>query len=171
MMNNQEHVSINLNVRGLTESATLAINNQSRQLISQGKHVYRLGLGQSPFPVPEVVQKALRQNSHQKDYLPVQGLQTLREAVARYHAKSDSTHFTPDSILIGPGSKELMFLLQICYYGDLVIPTPCWVSYSPQAQIVGRQVVSIPTSSRMNGVCSRKVCGSCANRIPVAPVW
>ena len=146
MMNNQEHVSINLNVRGLTESATLAINNQSRQLISQGKHVYRLGLGQSPFPVPEVVQKALRQNSHQKDYLPVQGLQTLREAVARYHAKYDSTHFNPDSILIGPGSKELMFLLQICYYGDLVIPTPCWVSYSPQAQIVGRQVVSIPTS-------------------------
>jgi aspartate aminotransferase len=146
MLNNQKHVSLNLKVRGLTESATLAINNQSNQLIRQGKHFYRLGLGQSPFPVPEVVQKALRQNSHQKDYLPVQGLQTLREAVARYHSKYDGTHFNPGSVLIGPGSKELMFLLQICYYGDLVIPTPCWVSYSPQAQIVGRQVVSIPTS-------------------------
>ncbi len=146
MLDNQKHVSISLKVRGLTESATLAINNQSNQLIRQGKHVYRLGLGQSPFPVPEVVQKALRQNSHQKDYLPVQGLQTLREAVAKYHSKYDGAHFNSDSVLIGPGSKELMFLLQICYYGDLVIPTPCWVSYSPQAQIVGRQVVSIPTS-------------------------
>jgi len=146
MLNNQNHVSLNLNVRGLTESATLAINNQSKQLISQGKHVFKLGLGQSPFPVPEVVQHALRQNSHQKDYLPVQGLKPLREAVARYHTKGDCAHFNPDSVLIGPGSKELMFLLQICYYGDLVIPTPCWVSYSPQAQIVGRQVVSIPTS-------------------------
>jgi aspartate aminotransferase len=146
MLNNQNHVSLNLKVRGLTESATLAINNQSNQLIRQGRHVYRLGLGQSPFPVPEVVQKALRQNSHQKDYLPVQGLQALREAVAKYHSKHDGTHFNPDSVLIGPGSKELMFLLQICYYGDLVVPTPCWVSYSPQAQIVGRQVVSIPTS-------------------------
>ena len=146
MLDNQIHVSLNLNVRGLTESATLAINNQSNRLIRQGKHVYRLGLGQSPFPVPEVVQKALRQNSHQKDYLPVQGLRILREAVAKYHSKYDCTNFNPDSILIGPGSKELMFLLQICYYGDLVIPTPCWVSYSPQAQIVGRQVVSIPTT-------------------------
>ena len=146
MLNNQNHVSLNLKVRGLTESATLAINNQSKELISQGKHVYKLGLGQSPFPVPEVVQNALRQNAHQKDYLPVQGLQALREAVARYHSKEDCTHFNPDSVLIGPGSKELMFLLQMCYYGDLVIPTPCWVSYSPQAQIVGRQVVTIPTS-------------------------
>ena len=146
MLNNQNHVSLSLKVRGLTESATLAINNQSNQLIREGRHVYRLGLGQSPFPVPEVVQKALRQNSHQKDYLPVQGLQALREAVAKYHSKHDGTHFNAGSVLIGPGSKELMFLLQICYYGDLVVPTPCWVSYSPQAQIVGRQVVSLPTS-------------------------
>jgi aspartate aminotransferase len=41
--------------------------------------------------------------------------------------------------LIGPGSKELMFLIRITYYGDLVIPTPSWVSYAPQAEIIGRQ--------------------------------
>jgi aspartate aminotransferase len=33
-----------------------------------------------------------------------------------------------------------MFLLQLVYYGDLVIPTPSWVSYAPQAQIIGRHV-------------------------------
>jgi aspartate aminotransferase len=146
MLNNQNHVSLNLNVRGLAESATLAINSQSNRLIQENRHVYRLGLGQSPFPVPDVVQEALRQNSHQKDYLPVQGLQGLRETVARYHSKKDCVHFNPDSVLIGPGSKELMFLLQISYYGDLVIPTPCWVSYSPQARIIGRPVVSLSTS-------------------------
>ena len=48
----------------------------------------------------------------------------------------------PDDVLIGPGSKELMFLLQLVYYGDLVIPTPCWVSYAPQAQIIGRKVIT-----------------------------
>lgn len=146
MLDNQMHVSLNLNVRGLSESATIAINARSNQLISKGKTVYRLGLGQSPFPVPGVVQEALRQNVHQKDYLPVQGLKSLRQAVARYHAKYDGTHFNPDSVLIGPGSKELMFLLQLSYYGDLVVPTPCWVSYSPQAQIIGRQVVFLSTT-------------------------
>lgn len=146
MLNNQDHFSLNLNVRGLKESATLAINEQSKELLYQGKSVYRLGLGQSPFPVPTVIQDALRQNAHQKDYLPVQGLRTLREAVSKYHAKYDGIHFNPDSVLIGPGSKELMFLLQLSYYGDLVIPTPCWVSYSPQAQIVGRPVVTLATT-------------------------
>jgi aspartate aminotransferase len=38
-----------------------------------------------------------------------------------------------------------MFILQLVYYGDLVIPTPSWVSYAPQAQIVGRQIRWAPT--------------------------
>jgi len=33
-----------------------------------------------------------------------------------------------------------MFLLQYVYYGDLLIPTPSWVSYAPQAKIIGRNV-------------------------------
>ncbi|RME56504.1 MAG: pyridoxal phosphate-dependent aminotransferase, partial [Deltaproteobacteria bacterium] len=49
-------------------------------------------------------------------------------------------------VLIGPGSKELMFLLQLVYYGDLVIPTPSWVSYAPQAHIIGRHVRWVPTA-------------------------
>jgi len=48
-------------------------------------------------------------------------------------------------VLIGPGSKELMFLLLLVYYGEIVIPTPAWVSYSPQAQIIGRTVAWIHT--------------------------
>ncbi|MES9817028.1 MAG: pyridoxal phosphate-dependent aminotransferase [Candidatus Thiodiazotropha sp.] len=39
-----------------------------------------------------------------------------------------------------PGTKELMFLVQLVYYGDLVIPSPSWVSYAPQARIIGRQI-------------------------------
>lgn len=74
-------VYLNLNVRGMGESATLAINERSRRLMAQGKQVYRLGLGQSPFPVPEHVRESLAKNAHQKDYLPVKGLLALREAV------------------------------------------------------------------------------------------
>jgi aspartate aminotransferase len=50
-------------------------------------------------------------------------------------------------VLIGPGSKELMFLLQLVYYGELVVPTPAWVSYAPQAKIIGRQVRMLATSA------------------------
>lgn len=133
-------VNLNLNVRGLTPSATLAINERSAELIAQGRDVIKLGLGQSPFPVPEVVVEALKQNAHQKDYLPVRGLPALRDAVARYHHRKHGIEREGEHVLVGPGSKELMFIIQLVYYGDLCIPTPSWVSYEPQARIIGRRV-------------------------------
>jgi aspartate aminotransferase len=137
-------------VRGLNPSATLAINEYSAALQDQGRVIYRMGLGQSPFPVPDSVVDALKQNAHQKDYLPVKGLQPLREAVADYHRRLDGIHRSAEDVLIGPGSKELMFILQLVFYGDLVIPAPSWVSYSPQASIIGRQIRRVETQ-RHNG--------------------
>jgi len=142
---NGETVSLNLNVRGLGQSATMAINALSAGLVSSGRTVFRLGLGQSPFPVPHCVVEALRDNAHQKAYLDVQGLRELRESIARFHGRNDAVPVDPDLVLVGPGSKELMFLLQLAYYGDLVVPAPCWVSYAPQAHVVGRPVRFVAT--------------------------
>lgn len=130
---------LNLNVWGLPRSPTLAIDALSREIASTGKRVYRLGLGQSPFPVPECVVQRLRDSAHQKEYLPVEGLPALREAVAAYY-RAKGVEREAEGTLVGPGSKELMFLLQLTYYGDLIIPTPSWVSYAPQAQIAGRPI-------------------------------
>ena len=139
-------VNLNLNVRGLKQSATLAINERSAQMAHEGHKVYKLGLGQSPFPVPQVVVDELKVNAHQKDYLPVRGLRELRDTVADHHRRKQGIEATGQDVLIGPGSKELMFLLQLVYYGDLVIPTPSWVSYAPQAQIIGRHIRWVPTT-------------------------
>ena len=40
-----------------------------------------------------------------------------------------------------------MFILQLVYYGDIVIPTPSWVSYAPQASIVGRHISWLETDA------------------------
>ncbi len=138
-------VNLNLNIRGLPQSATLDINEHSKHLIKQGRQIFNLGLGQSPFPVPRPVVEELEANAHQKEYQPVKGLVELREAVAQYHKRTQSLECDGDDVLIGPGSKELMFLTQLAYYGDLVIPTPSWVSYAPQAQIIGRHIRWLPT--------------------------
>ena len=137
-------VHLNLNVRGLGMSATLAVNERSARLRQEGRRVFKLGLGQSPFPVPQCVVDELRNHAHEKDYLPVRGLRELREAVADYHRDTKSAECTGQDVLVGPGSKELMFILQLVYYGDLVIPTPSWVSYAPQARIIGRPIRWVP---------------------------
>lgn len=138
-------INLNLNVRGMQASATVAINERSNALLAEGREVLKMGLGQSPFPVPEPVVEALRRSAHEKDYLPVKGLAALRDVVATYHCRANGLVRTGEDVLIGPGSKELMFLLQLVFYGDLVIPTPAWVSYAPQAKILGRQVRLVPT--------------------------
>lgn len=137
--------SLSLNVRGLRASATLAIQERCAELAREGRVVYRLGLGQSPFPVPEAVVETLRANAARKDYLPVRGLHSLRETVAEFHRKRHGIACTAEDVLVAPGSKELLFLLQLVYYGDLLIPSPGWVSYAPQARIAGRAPIYIHT--------------------------
>lgn len=136
---------LNLNVRGLSPSATVSINERCAELRAEGQSVFRLGLGQSPFPVPPSVVEALKDNAHQKDYLPVKGLPELRDSIVEFIHRTEGLDYAPGNVLVGPGTKELMFILQLVYYGDLVIPTPSWVSYAPQARIIGRHLHWLPT--------------------------
>jgi len=136
---------LNPNVLGLPPSATLAINERSDALIADGRKVYKLGLGQSPFPVPQCVVAALREAAAEKDYLPVRGLRPLREMVTEFLHRRHGLERARRQVLVGPGSKELIFLTQLAYAGELLVPSPSWVSYAPQARIIGRRVTWLQT--------------------------
>lgn len=149
-ISDNRYLAINLNVRGIQPSATLRINELSNQLRAEGRDIIKLGLGQSPFPVPQSVVDALKANAHEKDYLPVKGLKPLRQSIAGYIRRRQNIRCDWEDVLIGPGSKELLFILQMAFYGDLLIPCPSWVSYAPQARIIGRTVHWLPTHAENN---------------------
>ena len=127
-------------VKDLKLSATLRMNEISRELESRGKKVFKFGFGQSPFQVPDDVVSELKNNAYQNKYLSMQGLPELREAIAKFVSLKKNYAYKAENILIGPGTKELMFLLHILFDGDVLLPTPSWVSYEPQA-ILGRNKV------------------------------
>ena len=129
-------------VKNLKPSSTLAINETSRKLEEQGKKIFKFGFGQSPFKVPVDVVEELKTNAHQNQYLPMQGLSKLRDAVAKYTSSKKNLNYKSENVIIGPGSKELMFLLHIIFDGEIILPAPSWVSYAPQA-ILGRNKVKI----------------------------
>ncbi len=129
-------------VKSLKPSSTLAINETSRKLEEQGKKIFKFGFGQSPFKVPADVVEELKVNAHQNQYLPMQGLSKLRDAVAKYTSSKKNLNYKSQNVIIGPGSKELMFLLHIIFDGEIILPAPSWVSYAPQA-ILGRNKVKI----------------------------
>ena len=136
-------------VKDLKPSSTLLINETSRKLEEQGKKIYKFGFGQSPFKVPEDVVRELKNNAHQNKYLPMQGLSELRNAVAKYTSKKKNYDYKSENVIIGPGSKELMFLLHVIFDGEIILPAPSWVSYAPQA-ILGRNKVQILQTKREN---------------------
>ncbi len=141
---------LNERFRNTEPSSTLRINEISNKLLDEGKNVYKFGLGQSPFPIPEILIETLKKNAHQKDYLNVSGLLKLREAVAEYHSKKNFYNYSEDNVIIGPGSKELIFQCQMVTEMPLLLPKPSWVSYEPQAKILKKDVNWIETSKNTN---------------------
>ena len=163
------NIHLNPRVRNVGVSPTVAINDLSNELLSDGRNVFKLGLGESPFPVPDSVVEALRAAAEEKSYLPVKGLPELREAIADHHRREFDVECDPEDVLIGPGSKELMFLLQLAYYGDLIIPSPSWVSYAPQAGLVGRKIHWVETSSENNWLITAEELEAVCSRNPTEP--
>jgi len=137
-------------IKNLDLSATLKINEISNKLEQEGKKIIKFGFGQSPFPVPDRVVDELKKNAHKKSYLSIQGLYDLRVAISKYESKKKNKNFSLDQIIVGPGSKELMFLLHVSFDGDVILPVPSWVSYQPQSIIADNKIHWIQTIAENN---------------------
>ncbi len=127
-------------LRGLEPSATLVINEKVNELWAEGREVYHLGFGESRFPVHPKIAEALRSHAYYHSYLPSQGLQKVRECIAEFYETRFRIPALPERIIIGPGSKALIHTFLQVLDGELILPTPSWVSYQPQAQLVGKRV-------------------------------
>jgi aspartate aminotransferase len=136
-------------VKSLEPSSTLKINEISKQLEDKGEKIFKFGFGQSPFKVPSDIVDELKNNAYQNKYLPIQGLKELRNAVAKYTSNQKNYNYKSDNVIIGPGSKELMFLLHILFDGEIILPAPSWVSYAPQA-ILGRNKIQLIQTKKEN---------------------
>ena len=137
------------NILKLKQSSTLIINEKCKKLINQGKKVYQFGFGQSPFPVPDKIVNTLKENAHRKEYLPIQGLDRLRDSISIDLRKKIGVNYSKENIVITPGSKEAMLLLHVAFSGEIILSAPSWVSYEPQA-IIGRNKVHWIQTSREN---------------------
>ena len=57
--------------------------------------------------------KALGQYASRGEYCPVMGIPELRSHIATHYSKRDNRIITPEDVIIGPGSKELLYLIQL----------------------------------------------------------
>ncbi|MDA1194802.1 MAG: pyridoxal phosphate-dependent aminotransferase, partial [Planctomycetota bacterium] len=83
-------------------------------------------------------------------YGPAAGNTDLREAVAATLAAGGLAGLTADCTIITPGAKGTLYLaLQVILSpGDeVIVPTPCWLSYPKMIQACGGKPVFVPTSA------------------------
>lgn len=126
-------------------SATMAINARVSELLARNVPVFHMGFGESRFPVHPRILEALREHAMARSYLFVAGLPELRAAVAAYYRREFGLEAEASQVIVGPGSKSLLFAVMQVLRGDVLMPTPTWVSYEPQARLVGKNVTQIAT--------------------------
>ena len=121
-------------------SATMALNAKINDLMAGGHQVYHLGFGESRFPVHSKILAAFIEHASARSYLPVTGLPALRVEAAGYYRRKFQIEAEADRIMIGPGSKGLLFAAMQALEGDVLLPIPSWVSYDTQAYMAGKNV-------------------------------
>ena len=106
---------------------------------------YGFAFGQSPFPVPKIVQDALIKNADKGAYAAVPGIPELRNAISKYNKYYFNMDVTPERIYVGPGTKELIFNLLEILHGTVILPTPAWLGYLPQIRFLKKNYHMLPT--------------------------
>jgi len=108
---------------------------------------YGFAFGQSPFPVPKLVQNALVKNADKGAYASVQGIPELRNAISKYNKHYFGMDVEPQRIYVGPGTKELIFNLLEVLHGTVILPTPAWLGYLPQIRLLKKNFHMLPTAA------------------------
>ena len=110
---------------------------------------YGFAFGQSPFPVPPLVQVALIENANKGAYAPTPGIPELRNAISKYNRHYFGMDVAPERIYVGPGTKELIFNLLEILHGTVILPTPAWLGYLPQIRFLKKNFHMLPARSNM----------------------
>jgi aspartate aminotransferase len=106
---------------------------------------YGFAFGQSPFPVPKMIQDALIKNADKGAYAAVPGIPELRNAISKYNKHYFELDVDPQRIYVGPGTKELIFNLLEILHGTVILPTPAWLGYLPQIRFLKKNYHMLPT--------------------------
>ncbi|MGY5147630.1 MAG: pyridoxal phosphate-dependent aminotransferase [Candidatus Nitrosopumilus sp. bin_7KS] len=106
---------------------------------------YGFAFGQSPFPVPKLIQDELIKNADKGAYAAVPGIPELRSAISKYNKHYFGMDISPERIYVGPGTKELIFNLLEILHGTVILPTPAWLGYLPQIRFLKKNYHMLPT--------------------------
>lgn len=140
-------------MRSVQRSPTAAFFERALALKQSGREVLSFTVGEpdrgTPVHIVEAARRALSEGATR--YTPTRGLPALREAIcADSTSRRGGVTHRPDQVVVSVGAKHTLFNLALALLGpgdEVIVPSPCWVSYPDQCRLAGATPVIVPTTA------------------------
>jgi aspartate/methionine/tyrosine aminotransferase len=134
---------------GLGTENAFVVLAEVKCLEAAGRSIVNLSIGDCDFPTPENIRQAAHDaiEAGYTHYSPSPGIPALRDAAARYLARSRGIAIAPEEVVVTPGAKPILFfsMLALINPGDEVIyPNPGFPIYESVARFAGGAPVPLP---------------------------
>ncbi len=139
-------------VSRIAESATLKVSRRAAELKARGVEVLDFGAGEPDFDSPAVAVDAAREALARgfTKYTAGSGIPELRAGVADSLRRRHGAPWGAPQVVITVGAKAALFELTLALFEagqEVIIPSPCWVSFPEQVRFAGALPVHVPTSA------------------------
>lgn len=147
--------------QNIAPSMTLSIDARAKEMKAAGLNVIGFGAGEPDFPTPKHICDAAKEaiDLGMTRYTPAAGTKELRKAICEKLRRDNDMTYTYGDILVSNGAKHSLFNIfqAILDPGDeVLIPTPCWVSYPELVRMAGGVPVFIPATEETNFIPTNK---------------
>ncbi len=148
-------IQISHRAKAIKPSPTLTVSNLAKEMKAKGIDVINFGVGEPDFDTPDYIKDEARKaiDDNFTRYTASSGIIELREAISAKLKRDNDLDCDPNDILVSPGAKASIFflLMTICDPRDeVLIPSPYWVSYTSQVEMVDAFPILLPTRAASN---------------------
>ena len=133
---------------GIQASPSMAVSMAAKKLRAEGRDIVDLSLGEPDFEPPANVVEAacVAVKAGGIRYGAAAGSEALRNAIIAKFKRDNQLDFSLDELTVANGAKQILFdaFLATLEEGDeVVIPTPCWVSYADIVSLHGGEPIFV----------------------------
>ncbi len=129
-------------VKNITPSATTELDGRVNDMIAAGADVIKLNVGEPDFPTPKNICDACKKamDEGRTKYVNVAGIPQLRREICEKLRRDDAVSYEPSQICVSTGAKQAInnaVMASVNPGDEVIIPTPCWVSYMEIVKLAG----------------------------------
>lgn len=141
----------NVNVIHLKPSATLAMNEKAKKLISEGVDIVNLSGGEPNFDTPKPIKDACIKalNEGKTHYVAGGMIPELRQGIVDKLKRENNMEIDPSQVILTPGGKYSLFLCMQALLNpndEVIVVSPAWVSYEAMITVNGATPIFLETT-------------------------